>query len=89
MALGLPRDEGEEENLARLLQFNNVVFRIANCTRYVNTYEFKKFIQDGLVFQMLAFDFAPLTKTALKMYFHLIEAIEKNNGRGTGQKSEG
>ena len=89
VALGLPRDEAEEENLARLLQFDNVVFRIANCTRYVNTPMLKKFIQDGIVFQMLAFHFAPMTKTALKMYFHMIEAIEKNNGRGTGQKSEG
>ena len=89
IALGLPRNKLEEENLARLLQFDNVVFRIANSTRYVNTPMFKKFIQDGVIFQMLDFHFAPLTKTALKMYFHIIEGIEKNNGRGIGQKSEG
>ena len=89
VALGLPRDEAEEENFARLLQFDNVVFRIASCTRFVDTPKFKRFLQDGVIFQMLAFPFAPLSKTALRMYFHVIESIEKNGFRGTGQKSEG
>ena len=89
VALALPRDEGEEENWARLLQFDNVVFRIASSTRFIHTPKFKKFLQEGIIFQMLAFHYAPLTKTALKMYFHIVESIEKNNFRGTGQKSEG
>ena len=85
----MPRSQTEEEDLARLLQFDNVLFRISNSTRFVHTPNLEKFIQEGILFQMVAFPLVPFTKTALRMYFHLIEAIEKNNGRSTGQKSEG
>ena len=44
VALGLPRNDEEEENLTRLLQFTSVVWRVANTTQKVNVPFFKKFV---------------------------------------------
>ena len=89
VALGLPRDENEEENFARLLQFDNVVYRVANSTRRIHVPNFRKFVQDGMIFQILAFPFAPFSNTAIKMYSHVAGAMEENKSRGLGQQSEG
>ena len=89
IALGKPRDEGEEENYRRLLQFDNVVYRVANSTRKIHVPNFKKYVQDGTIFQLLAFYYAPFSKTATRMYSHVAGAMEKNKNRGLGQQSEG
>ena len=89
VALAQPRNDEEEENYTKLLQYDSVVYRVANTTQKVNVPKFRKYVQDGMIFQLLAFDYAPFTKSALRMYSHVAGAIKENKNHGLGQQSEG
>ena len=78
----------ERAALDRLLSYSNVICRVVNSSRRVQTEEFGVYVLEAYLYRITIFDFWPLNDSVHRIWSHVIERIKELYGFSLGLVSE-